>query len=76
MTATTTTESPTWRRFADAPPPDGFYWARWSVAAIASSYTIKEVYGDAIYGHGSDGIEGYLSRSELEYFTQPILPPV
>jgi hypothetical protein len=74
MTAPTTTEPPTWKRFDTESPPSGFYWTR--DPDYPHDLTIKEVEGCVYLGFGSDGLEDYCNLSLLEYFTQPILPPV
>jgi hypothetical protein len=74
MTTPTATEPPTWRRFVDAPPPNGLYWSRFEGEPREWS-TIVEVEGNTFMLLGTD-IRSDCTDTTREYFTQPILPPV
>ncbi len=73
--------APTWKRFCDAPPADGFYWARYPDSK-PEHYTIVEVDGNFINFPGDDLCEEiepsgtwHDTPTSYEYYTQPILPP-
>ncbi len=73
MTPDTITPASTWRRFADAPPPNGFYWSRYADEPREWS-TIVEVEGNNILLPGNS-IPSNCESTCREYYTQPILPP-
>ena len=68
-----TSPAPTWKRFADAPPPDGFYWSRFDDEPAVWNIIVK-LDDSLIYTADGELIDSCTDTSR-EYYTQPILPP-